>query len=138
MRRVNVLPAALPKIDFAAYQGKVKVEGMVDNFEKSYAALSIPYPGDQGRIAEIDAQAVEQKASYTAFVEESKARIAGLSAELAKWEAMMPVEEMNLEEALDAGLTKYVIDPDVPSFWPHDETWESYVERLKAAEPEPH
>jgi hypothetical protein len=37
---------------------------MVDNFEKSYAGLQIPYPSDQGRLAEIDAQAVEQKKRY--------------------------------------------------------------------------
>ena len=45
--------------------------------------------------------------------------------ELAKWEVMKPVEEMNLEEALDAGLIgttiKGIPHPDVPSFWPHDE-----------------
>ena len=45
--------------------------------------------------------------------------------ELAKWEAMKPVEEMNLEEALDAGLIgttiKGIPHPDVPSFWPHEE-----------------
>lgn len=38
---------------------------------------------------------------------------------------MKPVEEMNLEEALDAGLIgttiKGIPHPDVPSFWPHDE-----------------
>ena len=38
---------------------------------------------------------------------------------------MQPVEEMNLEEALDAGLIgttiKGIAHPDVPSFWPHTE-----------------
>ena len=38
---------------------------------------------------------------------------------------MKPVEEMNLEEALDAGLIgttiKGIPHPEVPSFWPHDE-----------------
>ena len=41
---------------------------MVDTFEKNYAGLQIPYPGDQGRLAEIDAQAVEQKISYQKYV----------------------------------------------------------------------
>merc|ERR1719318_1419293 len=60
--------------------------------------------------------------------------------ELAKWEAMKPVEEMNREELLDAGLVGTVItgvvDPKVPTFWPHDETWDAYVARLQAAEDE--
>merc|ERR1712029_1018246 len=53
-----------------------------------------------------------------------------------------PVEEMNLEEALDAGLIgttiKGIAHPDVPSFWPHTETWEEYRERLLASEDEEH
>ncbi len=38
--------------------------GMVETFEKSYAGLKIAYPGDQGRLAEIDAQAAEQKKRF--------------------------------------------------------------------------
>jgi len=141
MRVVNSLPAALPAIDFAAYS-KVTVPGMVDNFQAKYSALDIPYPSDQGTLAAIDAQGAEQKAAAAAFCAASKARIADLQAELVKWEAMKPVEEMNLEEALDAGLIgttiKGIVNPEVPSMWPHTETWEEYTERLQAAEDEPH
>ena len=49
---------------FLLSRSKITIPGMVDNFEKSYGALSIPYPGDQGKLAEIDAQAVTQKARY--------------------------------------------------------------------------
>ena len=152
MRIVSSLPAALPAIDFASY-GKVTVPGMVDNFEAKYAALTIPYPSDQGSLAAIDAQGVEQKAAAAAFCADSAARIVDIKVELSKWEAMQPIETMNREEALDAGLlgTSIIglVNPDVPSFWPHDEvcyrtqssarkpifvlfqTWEAYVERLK-------
>merc|ERR1711874_862563 len=102
-RKVNSLPAAMPAIDFDSYRAKITVAGMVDNFAAKYAALDIPYPSDQGTLAAI-------------------------KADLAKWEAMKPVEEMNREEALEAGLVGTVItgmvDPKVPSFWPHNETWE--------------
>jgi len=134
-RAINALPEALPAIDFEVYRSKVAVAGMVDNFEKQYKALDVPYPGDQGKLKEIDAQAVQQKAAYTQFVADSKSRIAGFNTELAKWEAMMPVEEMNLEEALDAGLTQFVIDPSVPSLFPHDQTWEEYAAKLEKADP---
>ena len=43
---MNAAPAALPPIDFAAYS-KVTVPGMVDSFQTKYAAIEIPYPGDQ-------------------------------------------------------------------------------------------
>ena len=73
----------------------------------------------------IDAQAAEQKAAVASFCAASNGRIAEVKAELAKWEAMQPVESMNREEALDAGLIGTTIvgipHPDVPSFWPHTE-----------------
>ena len=46
MRAVNSLPEASPKIDFAAYKSKIAVTGMVDDFQKKYEALQIPYPKD--------------------------------------------------------------------------------------------
>merc|ERR1712127_341197 len=54
LRKVNSLPATAPAIDFDAYKSKITVPGMVDNFAAKYAALSIPYPGDQGTLAAID------------------------------------------------------------------------------------
>merc|ERR1711878_239112 len=74
-----------------------------------YAALKIPYPQDT-YTSSIDAEASSLKVDYAKFVDESKKRIVGIQQEQAKWEAMMPVEEMNLEECLDAGLTQYVVD----------------------------
>lgn len=136
MRNVNTLPESLGKIDFAVYKSKITIPGMVDTFEKSYGSLSIPYPGDQGKLAEIDAQAVTQKARYQEFVGQSAARITGLKTELAKWESMQPVEEMSMEEALDAGLTQFVIDPEANTMWPHDQTWEEYVKKLENASPD--
>eukprot|EP00088_Acartia_fossae_P055057 TRINITY_DN6390_c0_g1_i1.p2 TRINITY_DN6390_c0_g1~~TRINITY_DN6390_c0_g1_i1.p2 ORF type:complete len:178 (+),score=66.74 TRINITY_DN6390_c0_g1_i1:34-567(+) len=135
-RMVNSLPETAPAIDFAAYKSKITVPGMVDSFAEKYGALNVPYPSDQGRLAEIDAQAAQEKARYTAYIAESNAKIAGYSAELAKWEAMMPVEEMNLEEALDAGLTQFVIDPAAETAFPHDQTWEEYSEKLAKATPD--
>merc|ERR1719225_649621 len=110
-RKVNSLPAAMPAIDFDSYRAKITVAGMVDNFVAKFTA-------------------------------DSNARIEGIKADLAKWEAMKPVEEMNREEALEAGLVGTVItgmvDPKVPSFWPHNETWEAYKARLDATEDEEH
>merc|ERR1712098_985868 len=134
---VNALPASAPAIDFDAYRTRVTVPGMVDDFAKKYAALEVPYPGDQGALAAIDKQEGEQKAAVAQFCVDSNARIEGIKVELAKWEAMKPVEEMNAEEALDAGLVGTrllgIANPEVPSFWPHDESWEDFVERINAA-----
>ena len=60
---MSVLPDALPAIDFSAYKGKVPVAGMVEEFEKQYKALTIPYPEEKYKPA-IDGQAKE----YVSFV----------------------------------------------------------------------
>ena len=138
LRKVNSLPAVAPAIDFDAYRVKVTVPGMVDNFAAKYSALNIPYPGDQGLIAAIDAQGAEQKIAVADYCAKSEARIAELKIELARWEAMKPVEEMTREEALDAGLIGTVItgvfNPDVPAFWPYTETYDEWKVRLAEAE----
>ena len=56
---------------------------MVDDFEKKYAALDIPYPKDTAQ-AELAAEEAKQKAAYEKFVAESKTRAGGMTAELAK------------------------------------------------------
>merc|ERR1712038_1528683 len=104
IRKVASLPESLPKIDFANYKAKIAVAGMVDDFQKKYDALKIPYPQDT-YTSSIESEAGSLKAEYAKFVDESKSRIVGIQKDQAKWEALMPVEEMNLEEALDAGLT---------------------------------
>merc|ERR1712210_432112 len=85
MRAVNALPAAAPKIDFETYKSKVAVAGMVDDFQKKYEALDIPYPADNVS-ASLDTQLATKKAE--------------IEVELEKWEKMRPIEEMNREEAI--------------------------------------
>jgi len=96
---VNVLPEALPKIDFDSYKGKINVPGMVEDFQKKYEGLAIPYPADTMSAA-IDAEAAQLKANYEAFVVESKAKIEKIKTDMAAWENMKPIEHMTCEEVL--------------------------------------
>jgi hypothetical protein len=62
-------------------------------------------------------------------------RVEGMSAELAKWNAMMPIEDMNMEEAMVA------VPHLVPehragkvNFWPFDkdfDEWKKELEQIK-------
>jgi F-type H+-transporting ATPase subunit d len=107
---------------------------LVDDFQKRYEALQIPFPKDT-LSATIEQQGVQQKADYETFVKNSKARIVDINADLAKWEAMMPVEEMNLEEALEYVPHMLGYNPNKPSLWPHDESVEDFKEKLKKMDP---
>merc|ERR1711936_51748 len=97
VRAVNSLPEAAPKIDFATYKSKIAVPGMVDEFQKKYEALQIPYPKDNASSA-LDSQLVAKKAEYEKFVAASEAKIAEIQTELDKWEKMRPFTEMTQEE----------------------------------------
>lgn len=44
---MSALPAEIPKLDWAAYKNKIVVPGLVDNFEKSYSSVKVPYPADK-------------------------------------------------------------------------------------------
>ncbi len=92
---------------------------MVDEFQKRYESLDVNYPKDTLTSA-LQNETAKQKSDYEKFVSESKVRIQALQEEQAKWEAMMPVEEMNKEEALKF-VPHLVVDLDKPVLWPYDQ-----------------
>lgn len=67
-------PEKPPAIDWAFYKSRVPVAGMVDNFQKQYGALNIPYPADTVS-SKIDAQEKEIKADIEKHKAESNQRI---------------------------------------------------------------
>lgn len=137
VRKIASLPESLPKIDFAIYKARVSA-AMVEDFQKKYEALKVPYPKDT-LTATIESQAVEQKAEYEKFVAQSKTRIQGINEELAKWNAMMPIEEMNCEEALTyVPHLNLVVNPDKPSLWPHDQDYDEWRKRIENMEENHH
>lgn len=73
--RVLANPPEPPKINWALYKQTVPIPGMVDNFQKQYDALKVPYPADT-QTAKVDAQWTEVKKSIEAFVAASNANIA--------------------------------------------------------------
>ena len=104
--------------------------GMVDDFQKQYQALQVPYPKDT-LTASVESQAKEQKSAYDKFVSESKTRIAALATESAKWEAMKCPTQMTLEEALDECPELLKVNPDKPTFFPHQTSAEEFEQWKK-------
>merc|ERR1712018_521085 len=96
LKAVNALPEAPPKIDFAAYANKIAVSGLVEEFQKKYESLEIPYP-KENLTATFDQLGAQKKVEYEKFVAASKANIEAHKIDMAKWEAMLPVEQMTCE-----------------------------------------
>lgn len=74
--RVLAYPEQPPAIDWSFYKAKVPVAGMVDDFQKQYSALKVPYPPDTVK-PQLDAYEQEIKSSITQFKSESNERIEG-------------------------------------------------------------
>ncbi|KAK4297149.1 hypothetical protein Pmani_030409 [Petrolisthes manimaculis] len=128
LRRVLTAPENLPKIDFNAYKARIAVPGMVEEFQKKYEAIEVPYPADtySAQITEVqNASAVETQE----FIKGSEARIVKIKEDLAQWENMIPFEQMTMEEFAEQ-FPSETIDLDNPTFWPHTpEMALDYVEK---------
>ncbi|XP_050535018.1 ATP synthase subunit d, mitochondrial-like [Daktulosphaira vitifoliae] len=56
LRKMFALSSEASKIEWAKYKNAIPIAGLVENFEKQYNALKIPYPEDK----------------YTAFIDSSE------------------------------------------------------------------
>lgn len=64
-------PESPPKIDWSYYKKNVTTPGLVDQFQKQYDALSIPYPADK-YTAEIESEEKQVvTATYIHYVHSS-------------------------------------------------------------------
>ncbi|KAH8036508.1 hypothetical protein HPB51_000773 [Rhipicephalus microplus] len=118
LRRVLSMPENPPPIDFAMYRSRLANPALVEKFEKSYKAFSVPFPKEH-LTAKIDAQEQAAKEEAAAFISESKSRIEEYKKELARFEAMIPALHMTMEDLYDY-FPDQRIDVDNPTYWPHD------------------
>ncbi|XP_059058025.1 ATP synthase subunit d, mitochondrial [Achroia grisella] len=119
LRRVLANPPEPPKINWAVYKQSVPIPGMVDNFQKQYEALKIPFPADT-QTAQVDAQWAEVKKAIESFVQTANANITKYEKEISSVQALLPYDQMTMEDYRDA-YPNEALDPlNKPTFWPHD------------------
>ncbi|CAB4002843.1 ATP synthase subunit d, mitochondrial [Paramuricea clavata] len=114
--RLESLSAQPDAIDWAFYKQHVSKPGLVDAFEKSFAAVKVPYPEDTSSAAilqeekEFDKKCVE-------VMQETNTNIANLKEELAQLKALKPFEEMTSDEYLaDKPDLRKQLDDEFKSF----------------------
>lgn len=118
LRAVLANPEQSPKIDWAAYKSKVPLAGLVDQFQKSYEALKVPYPADN-LSSEVDKLRSQLVGEIAKFKKESDARIASNQSEVERIKSLLPYAEMTMEDFRDAH-PELALDPiNKPTFWPH-------------------
>ncbi|XP_022911684.1 ATP synthase subunit d, mitochondrial-like [Onthophagus taurus] len=133
LRKVQSLPETLPKIDFSYYKKGIAIPGLVDDFEKQYGEIKIPYPEDNVS-KDIDELEKEIRQDMEKFKKESDARIAEYKKHLAHLNSIVPYHQMSMEEYRDA-FPESAIDPiNRPTFWPHKPEDQIGYEQKLAAE----
>ncbi|XP_063701280.1 ATP synthase subunit d, mitochondrial [Culicoides brevitarsis] len=118
LRAVQANPESAPAIDWAKYKKNIAVAGMVDNFQKQYEALKVPYPVDK-LTSEVDKQAKEVEVEIQQFIVESNKRIEEHKKELAHIASLLPFNQMTYEDFRDS-YPEQALDPiNRPTYWPH-------------------
>ncbi|XP_015371709.1 PREDICTED: ATP synthase subunit d, mitochondrial-like [Diuraphis noxia] len=120
LRKMLASPAEPLKIDWAAYKNKVAVPGLVDNFEKMYNAIKIPYPEDKYTPA-IDKHEKEIMKGIEEFKVESSVIIKEAEKRIAEINSLLPFGQMTFEDAAYIQPELTLDLQNKPSFWPHQD-----------------
>ncbi|KAF2353478.1 ATP synthase F0 complex subunit D mitochondrial [Trinorchestia longiramus] len=129
--KVAMLPQSLPAINWAQYEGRVAVPNMVAEFKKQYEAVSVPYPKDI-YTTKINEQEKSEMAEVAQYVKECQEQIVQMKAELVRVQALMPLEDMNMEEYFDAYPDEALDTFARPTMWPHTpESQPEYLEQME-------
>ena len=97
--KVNAYPETPQPIEWEYYKNNVSRQGFVDEFQKKYESLKVPYPPDTStdQLATLRAE-IESKAEEA--IRQSKLKAGELQQELEKIKAEKPFEEMTIDEYL--------------------------------------
>ncbi|KAM9296933.1 ATP synthase peripheral stalk subunit d, mitochondrial [Gastrophryne carolinensis] len=115
--KLTSLPDKPPAIDWAFYRATIAKASLVDEFEKKFNALIIPEPKDT-QTEKINAQEQEANKAALAYIEESKARVAGYEKELTKFKNMIPFDQMTIADVNEA-FPETKLDKVKYVYWPH-------------------
>jgi len=118
--KIQLMPEALPKINWEQYRKIVPQTNVVNAFEKQYASLTIPYPKDkanwQAKLDTEEREALEQskvvRKAYQELIEDLKDDLKAIG-------ELPPTNEMTLE-MWNAYFPGSGFDKNRPLFYPGD------------------
>jgi len=125
VNRVSGLPEALPSIDWAQYKRRTKAfAGVVEDFEKKYASLTVPYPGaPSDSLNQISKQEQEEVVHQKKYAQGAAEQVKQWEEDLKRWTSLPPVGHMTKGEQVEY-FPDLVIDlRKQPSIFPHTEEY---------------
>lgn len=118
--RVHRFPEALPAIEFSVYAARLSNPALVEQYQKAYAAISVPYPKDNTNLkAAIEAEAKAAQELLATETAEARKEIQTAKALLECIDSVPPLEKMT-QEMYAEYFPEQALNPAArPSFWPH-------------------
>jgi len=112
--KVSVLPENLPEIDWNHYKNRLpNMTSMINDFEQKYKSLKIDYPKAPSDVfTKIDSMEKEYQVSLDKMKIDIEEQQKTIKVELARLEAMPPIEQMSDEDWLWL-FPEYTLDPRV-------------------------
>ncbi|XP_077979886.1 ATP synthase peripheral stalk subunit d, mitochondrial-like [Glandiceps talaboti] len=120
--RFTTIPEKPTAIDWNFYKQRVPIAGLVDQFEKAYGNVKVPYPQDTVS-ASVEEQRKQMDQVAADFKKESDGRIAGYQKHLDRLVNMIPFEDMTKEEFAEAYPETLEERKKYP-YWPHYPYWQ--------------
>jgi len=123
--KVHRYPENLPQLDFASYASKLSTPALVQEFEKSYKALTVAYPKDKDNVkGQIDSDEKEAQAHSKKWISEARKMIDESKAMLDKIDSVPGPGVMTHEMYADYFPDQARNPWERPTFWPHTKSYQ--------------
>ncbi|KAI4499558.1 hypothetical protein M0802_005454 [Mischocyttarus mexicanus] len=130
LRRLMANPETPPQLNWEYYRKNVTTPGLVEKFQKDYEAMKVPYPADK-YTSLVDSQEKEMLHEVEEFRKECEKNIEKFTTTIASLKAIMPYEDMTMEEFFENHPECACATVYNPSIWPHT----PYMEECEKADP---
>lgn len=120
LRRMQANPESPPKMNWDYYKNVLVTPSLADKFQKDYESFKVPFPADK-YTSQIEAKEKALEKEIEEFRQECKKAEQEYHAYIASWEAIMPYDQMTMEDFLEAHPEYETGTVNKPSIWPHTE-----------------
>lgn len=120
--KVSSLPESLPAIDWSFYKAHAANPKLVEEIEKKYSTLKVEKPrASPKRLEDLQKAQAQDEERYKKFCEFAKSYTEAAAIVKKKFEDMIPVKEMTMEDFCATFPHWNIADRENPSIWPHFE-----------------
>ncbi|RWS28969.1 ATP synthase subunit d-like protein [Leptotrombidium deliense] len=119
LRKVMSFPENAPAINWSEYRTKIVNKAVVDELEKAYKAVSVPYPEDKWT-SSVDEQEKNNENSVAEYCEWSRSKVKEAEEMLQKFKLMIPYDRMTDEEFAQT-FPDWSMTKEKNSLYPHYE-----------------